>query len=56
MAIAQLLLNPESCGFRFYGSIDAMDSVQLPSVIFEHLQGGDIQDGDIIDAIGLLLF
>ena len=34
MAISQLLLYSERCGFRFYGSIDAMDSVELPSVIF----------------------
>ena len=26
--------------FRLYGSIDAMDSVKLPSVIFGQLEGG----------------
>ena len=39
--------------FRLYGSIDAMDSVTLPSVMFGQLQDGDIQDGGI--KIGVLL-
>ncbi len=34
MAISQLLLNSEKCGYMFYGSIDAMDSVKLSSVSF----------------------
>ena len=44
MAISQLLFNSERCGFRFCGSIDVIDSVKLPSVIFGKLQDGDIQD------------
>ena len=39
--------------FRFYGSINVMDSVKLPSVIFLQLQDGDIQDGYI--QIGVLM-
>ena len=38
----------------FYDSVDAMDSVKLPSVIFGQLQDGDIQDGGI--QIGVLFF
>ena len=34
MAIFQLLFNSERCGVRFYDSIDAMDSVKLPYVVF----------------------
>ena len=34
MTIYQLLLNSETGGFRFYGSINAMDSVKLLYVIF----------------------
>ena len=39
--------------FRFYCSIDAMDSIKLPSVSF-WTQDGDIQDGGIQTDVLLL--
>ena len=34
-----------------YGSIDAMDSVKVPYVIFWQIQDGDIQDGGIQNGV-----